>query len=762
MKVCSKCNSSNKDDSLFCSKCGSKFKKEVDLGKIVLLVGVFLVMFSSIFFGILNWENMANLFRLLFFCFETCLFYLMALALKKVSNKTARIFFVIGLILTPFTLSMIPYYNLVPSILYNESLIYVYLAIVYLLTFVGYLLVNIKFKGKILNYLSLISLLLSVICFTGIFTENIAILGLVITIFMFIVSLCSKFLKNNNRIYYIFSLVLSFFVVPFLVVCFFQAERFEMVINCVTMLVFMAYTYTNMIFNKETILHFFAPFMLQLLTFVLIGSLGGTHTTLIILAVVLVNIALYFITLIFKNSMFSITTLVLTYVMIAFLSLFCMITVNYMNLVIISAISLVFNLVLVIVKKYNFAHFLITINVLTLVIGLNSWLYSFSSLIISGFLLILYLIIYLVLNLINNKYDFVYLIIMMLVGFVTVLIMADDLSGFSIIRLIICTTFVIGFILINIFKENVAIRVIWFILLNLLILPLFSAAYYSLLTIAILTIILSAVLSKTTSFNFKPHFLFAEIVIFIITLFNTMDYNLYSLFVNVIAYILGYLCLTKFHNKKAWKIAFVMAGLLFIIRLIGVVIDPRVIASLVSILLVLIIITSMYLLDTFNSKELVIISLVVLVPYYALVSSLFGPSIYGWYEWYEPEALKELNLLPFIVYSIVLLFVIKWKNTTNRNIFILIPYFLFAVILLFCNSGVVSTIIDAIFAVTYMIIALIKKYNLLLFFSIGLLIAFILFHIFTVLNSMMAIIALLIIGFILIFVAVLYSTKKKD
>ena len=74
---------------------------------------------------------MANLFRLLFFCFETCLFYLMALALKKVSNKTARIFFVIGLILTPFTLSMIPYYNLVPSILYNKSLIYVYLAIIY-------------------------------------------------------------------------------------------------------------------------------------------------------------------------------------------------------------------------------------------------------------------------------------------------------------------------------------------------------------------------------------------------------------------------------------------------------------------------------------------------------------------------------------------------------------------------------------------------------------------------------------------------------
>ena len=49
-----------------------------------------------------------------------------------------------------------------------------------------------------------------------------------------------------------------------------------------------------------------------------------------------------------------------------------------MCLTIISGIMLFFNLGLVVFKKYNFAHFLITLNVLALVNGLNTWLYNFE------------------------------------------------------------------------------------------------------------------------------------------------------------------------------------------------------------------------------------------------------------------------------------------------------------------------------------------------------------------------------------------------
>ncbi len=747
MKICSNCKRENKDDAVFCTGCGRKFKKETDIAKIVLLVGVFLVLFSSIFFGILNWGIMNNLFRLLFFCFESCLFFLLSLALKKVSNVTSRIFLVIGLVLTPFTLALIPYYNLIPNILYNEALIYTYLAVLFLLTYAAYILINFKFKSKILDYLAYFSLLFSIICTVGVFTSSLTILAFVLVLYMLVLTIVSKFL-TGNRVYYIFSIILSFLLIPLLIAVFLYKSDIEIIMSIIIFVLFVADLYLKMIFNKKSVMHFFTPFFLQLLSFVLICNMFGDSDTISIIALAAVNIVFYFVTLIFKNNMFSIVTLILTHILLAFLTFLCMVISNNMILVIVSLLALVYNLGLLIAKKYNFAHIFITLNVLFAVIGLNFWLYNFSSLIIVTFLSIIYLIIYLVLKLIKNKYDFIYLIIMLAIGLVSIFM---ELNGsFGIIKLILCITFIIGYILINIFKENIALRIIWFIILNGIIFTLFNNLYYGLLAASLFTIVTSVIFQKTLKLDYKPYLLYAEIAIFAATFFNTMHHSLISLFINVLAFVLGYLCVSYFHNKKPWKIAYIMVGLLYITKLIGVVIEPIVISSLIAILIDLIIIVSMYLLDRFNSKELVIISLVTLIPYYTLLGKGISTTS------------DELYLIPFVVYHVLLTFVIKWKSNTNRNVFILIPFFLFAVLFLFINSGVISTIICAVYALIYMIMGLVKKYNLLVFFAIGYLVLAILFQIFTVLNSMAAIIALLVVGFILIFVAVFYSTRKKD
>ena len=203
MKICSSCQTKNNDESVFCKKCGRKLKKETDVSKIVLLVGVFIVLFASIFFGILNWEHMEDLFRVLFFCFETCLFFILSLALKKVSNVTSRIFFVIGLVLVPFTLSLIPYYDLLTNILHKSSLIFTYLAVIYILTFGAYKLINFKFKGKILDYLALLSLLLGIFCATSAFTRDASIIILVLLVYMIVLTILSrtKWFKDNKSYY---------------------------------------------------------------------------------------------------------------------------------------------------------------------------------------------------------------------------------------------------------------------------------------------------------------------------------------------------------------------------------------------------------------------------------------------------------------------------------------------------------------------------------------------------------------------------------
>ena len=747
MKVCDSCKTKNNDDSIFCKKCGKKFKKETDISKIVLLVGVILVLFSSIFFGILNWDNMNNLFRLIFFLFETCLFFLMSFALKRVSKTTSRIFFVIGLLLSPFTLSMVPYYNIIPRILHNDVFIYLYLAIIYLLTCVAYKLINFKFKSKFVDYLALLALLISIIFTELIFGYNPAVMGLLITIYMFALNLISKIKAfSSNRSYYISSVILSFLLTPYLVAIFTKSDLASIILNAITLTLFISDGYIKM-FGKKTIMHFFFPFMLQMLSFIFVATIFNFSDAGMYLTLAFINIAFYYVSLIFKNKLFSITTLVLTYVMFGFLTMVSMIDSDSMWLLIVSVIFLLFDISLLIIKKYNFVHFFMALNVLTLVVAFNSLLYNFDALIIIAFLSILYLIIYLVLNLVNNKYDFMYLILMLVIGFVSVIIQAE--TAFSIIKLIICLAFAIGYILVNLFREHKSIRIIWFVVLNLIALVLFNNIYYSLLAISIFTIVAGIILQKVTKFNFGPHLLYAEIIVFGITLSNTMEYSLYALFINVLAYILGYVSLVNFHNKKFWKIAFIMTGLLYITKLLGTVIEPTVIYTLISLLVSLIVITSMYLLDRFNSKELVIISLVTLVPYYELVDSLYVD-------------LKELYLIPFIVYSIVLLFAIKWKKNTARNVFILIPFFTFASILLLTNTGVISTIIDAVFAVTYIILGLVKRFNLLVFFGIGLLVLTILLQIFTVLNNMAVIISLLVVGFVLIFVAIIYSAKKKD
>ena len=757
MKICSTCQTKNSDESTFCKKCGKKLKKEADVSKIVLLVGVFLVLFASIFFGILNWEHMEDLFRFLFFCFETCLFFILSLALKRVSNVTSRIFFVIGLILVPFTLTLIPYYDLFSNILRDRILIFTYLAVIYILTFGAYKLINLKFKCKVVDYLALLVLLLGIMYTVKVFTNEFAIAVLAMIIYMFVLTILSrtKYFKENKS-YYVCSVILSFLVIPFLlelygrITLMFRDTTLDLIISIICTLIYLADGYIKM-FNRKTVLHFFNAVTFQFLTFVLIANIFSSNEVVAFIILSVLNIAFYFVSLIFKSKLYSITTLVLTYIMLSLLIMMSLIIPNYMMVVIISALFLLFNLSILIIKKYNFVHFLMTVNILTLVIGLNAWLFNFDAFIIITFLVILYLVMYIILNIMKNKYDFMYLILVLVLGFVAFIIGTE--SSFSIIKLIICQVFVIGYVLINLLKEHISIRVIWYIILNFLILVLFSELYYSVLTLTIFDVIICIILQKATKFNFKVHLLIAEIIIFIMTLCNTMEHPTYTLFINVLAYILGYVSVINFHNKKGWKIPYIMVGLLFITKLLDVIIDQTVIASLLSILINLIVITSMYLLDRFKSKELIIISLITLIPYYSLVNGLYNDLYVVHIEPY---------LLPLIVYHIIMIFTIKWKNNESRNVFILIPFFLFVILFLLNHYGVVSIIFDAAFAVAYIIVGLIKKFNLLIYFSIAALILMIVFQLFTVLSSMAAIISILVLGFVLIFVAVIYSTRKKD
>ena len=102
MNYCTNCGTKLKSDTNYCTKCGVKVgkgakpvKKGTDNTKLILILGIFLVLFSTFVLGIITWKNLNEILRICFFGFETVLFFVLSFILKKIDSKIDRVFFII-------------------------------------------------------------------------------------------------------------------------------------------------------------------------------------------------------------------------------------------------------------------------------------------------------------------------------------------------------------------------------------------------------------------------------------------------------------------------------------------------------------------------------------------------------------------------------------------------------------------------------------------------------------------------------------------
>ena len=747
MKYCNNCGKKITENANYCENCGSKIKKEVDIFKVVLLVGVFVVLFSSFAFGIVSWESMSNLFRLLFFAFETFLFFILSLALKSVSKNTSRVFFIIGLIMVPYTLSLLPYYSLLPSYFNLGAGLYIYLALIYLISFITYLLINIKFKSNIVNYLSLILLLMSFISASYIFNKNISLTMLFIVCYVIVInvlSLLNIFNDKFKKVLSVFSLVLGLVIVPILIYTFTRVGEINTFVNILTFILYMVDSFFKLSLNKNSVLRGFNPFTLSILSYTLIASNLNNYLNILLYALTIVFILLYYLSLLFDSKLYSITSLIMSYLI--FLIVLCVgfMYGSYFALFICTIIMLIFNISLILILKSNFVHIIIPINIIFTVISLCNAFFDITGLSIVTLLIILYLVCYLLFKLVNNKYNLVYLISTLVISFIS-LVFINDISLISIITLVLM---LITFILSFVFKENNAIRIIAYIILNFALIGAFNTnLYYALLMIGGFTIVSALILQKFTKFNLKPYILYAEIIIFLITLFNDFSYPLVFLAINAAIYVLSFLSLLKYFNKAFYRIIYFMLGLILLNKFMFLIFNVLFISNLVSILLIVIILIVLYLLDREKSVYLIIESLVLLIPYNSIVTN----------EFYN---IYELYLVPFIVYIIAFTTTIK-MDKESKNILTIVLLSIIGVFFILINQGVVSIIFDVLYAVLFIILGLIRKHNLLIYFGIGFLVITTIFNLFTVLNSLAIVITLLILGFILIGLSVYFIVKNN-
>ena len=745
MKYCKNCGKKITDDMNYCEHCGHKIKKDVDIFKIVLLVGVFVVLFSSFAFGIVSWNSMSDLFRLLFFAFESILFFILSLALKSVSRNTSRVFFIIGLILSTFTLRLIPYYGLISEYFRSGAGLYIYLAIIYLFSTIAYFLVNIKFKSNLVNYLALITLLFAFISASQIFVSSLALLSLFIVCYIIILNVLSKlniFSDKFKKVLSNFSVVFGLIYTPALLITFSIVDEISTFVNIITFVLYSVDSFFKISCNKKSVLRGFNPFTLSSLSLVLIFANLNNYVNICIFTITITFVLLFFISLLFKSKLYSNASLVFTYLAFLLVIIIGFVSNSYLSLFICTIIMLVFNILLIIILKYNFAHFIIPIIIVFAVLSLCNAFFNINGLSIVTLLMILYLISYLLFKLFNNKYNVIYIIFALGFGFIS-LAFINDISLLSIVTLsLILITFVLSFV----FKENNAIRIISYIILNLAIMIALNNFYYACLLIGGVTIALSLIFNKITKFNLKPYMLYSTIIIFLVTLCNEFNYPLVFLGLNAIVFALSFTVVLKYFNISFYRVIYIMLGFLLINRFMILLFNVMFISSLITILLVVIILIVLYLLDKEKSVLLITESLVLLIPYFGIIN-------------YHFDTIYELYLVPLIIYTIAYTTIIKERDL--KNILAIVFLSIIAGIMLLMNEGYISIIFDVIYALVFIVLGLVRKFNLMIYFGIGLLVLATFFHLFTVLNSLAIVITLLLIGFILIGISVFLQVNKN-
>ncbi len=126
MKYCIKCGSKIKEDSNYCKKCGYPTKKGKELiqnernkireakkENLILKIGILFIIIAGIIFSFMSWDYLNGLFKVLFIFILSLIFFISSILSKKRGSESGfKSLWFIGMIFIPIILIMIPNYEL--------------------------------------------------------------------------------------------------------------------------------------------------------------------------------------------------------------------------------------------------------------------------------------------------------------------------------------------------------------------------------------------------------------------------------------------------------------------------------------------------------------------------------------------------------------------------------------------------------------------------------------------------------------------------
>lgn len=770
MNYCTNCGNKLKENSNFCTNCGKPTKNELEKIKVkkqeekekrkdktILWLGTLLVIVASIIFAFTNWENMENLFKIVFLIVESLIFFITSFVYKKLNNKSSyKAMWFLGTIFIPIILNLVAEYELFGNYLsYSGSGIFVYLALSSFICAVMYYLSYKFIKSNVFLYLGHIFLYLVVVFTLYVFKldivlENNNLILIILSFINLIIIALNIFIKNKSINIFMSFIMLVLFFVTFI---YFGISYY----NSTT--IFLLFTYifeiTSLFIlikvSKKNFIIYLYPIFIYLLSTQAITQLNFYNLQVYIL--ILVSILLYLILRSINNKAINIMSFILLLI-ISYSSLF-----NANANVILSCSVILLGLYIFIIKcdigrvESSISKILLPANIYLVVSSLFNIFISVKPELI---LLISSIICFTIFNIFDeknkkdnlNKVFEISAYILVLISSFIIILFESTLTSFILNEFLWIYYFLYTFIKKKNKVESISMFSISIVNLILCSISLDIKLYYVILSLSfILTVIY--VLSNKIGFKNKNLLVyFSYSFMILLSLFNIKEYSMYAFMCNILLYVILYYIYNKREKMPfIFKYIFTLLGFILIYRLFDYFIDKDVIANLFTLIAYIIIIISMYLLEIDSDRKITCYIPVIAIPYINLVNNV---------DVFSNIKIELIATLIILLTMIIFEKIRPFKDTKLDDIFEVI-----VLIMIYLSIAQETITFNYIISALYLFYGIIKKKDIFVTLGIVLILLSTLINLIQAFSTLATIFVILVIGISLIGY-VLYKETKKN
>ena len=770
MKYCTNCGNLLKNNTNFCTNCGKPTKafierenikrmqmKEDNKEKLFLSIGTLFIIVASLIFSFANWNNMSDIFRILFLIIEALLFLSISVLSQKINEKFPyKLLWFIGISFVPIIFNLIAVDKVLGNYLsYEGAGIYVYLSISSLICCLLYYLSEKLYSSNIFVYVSFLFAYLTIV-FT-LYSTNILtleIIFIVLSVFNLIISTLYLHIKND-RYRKCSSIFISLLLPLFSILsCMFVASKYNPIfvgiivfLNIITLIM---YSFKS---NKNIITIIYPIFEFLVLDFGIFSLFNG-YTNVITFSLILGSILIHFIMTTIDNKSIKLVSYI--YMLFNILVILLINSIGYNTLFV---TSLILILTFVFIIKFSDEKVQSTISKVLLPIVSYTLILSITKIFIDASLVIALIVtsvscftVYVIFNQRNmdtvikisfETFSYIYLAVS------SIMILTSSAAFISfILNEILWVYYYIynSFVLKN---KSGAITLLVALILNFVLCSgKYSVpSYYSLLFLSTIAILLDYVSNK---FKVNSNFIYFSLVstsIAILICFSNV--TILGLCIGILAYVVTYYSLVKNHkNNFIIKYLFTLVGFYLINFTYSYFISQIVISSIITLITYIIILISMFLLEVETDNKVFSYSFVLLFPYMSIVNN------------FAPISEYALSFKLFITIVLIFIYLEKVFKLDEKSIELTEIILL---ILIHVNSIFDTLIFNFIIGSFYLFYGFYKKRSSLCILGAVLLVFTLLFNIFNIINNIAITYLLLVIGILmLIYVFYIEFKKKKN